>query len=277
MIPIVCAGCRNIFQPKNNRQKRCRHDCGRTTQNLARDRRRAQHETHFTGIDGEGCGEGSNHRYVLLGIGSEQIANPSGLTHADIFPFLWENFEQDSNAAYVGYFLGYDFTHWLRSLPFNRVWYLYSAEGRAKRKRSSGKRLDPFPVEHDGWQFDLLGDKRFKLRPKGAKHWLWICDAGSFFQCSFLKAIDPAGWPEPVCSEDEYAQILRGKSVRGNAVLDSDMRKYNALENTVLARLMVRLDTGFRSIGINLRRNQWFGPGQAAQEWLNIIGRDDAT
>jgi hypothetical protein len=274
---MLCAGCGNTFEPRNSRQIRCRHDCGRTSHNQARDKRRSSNETSFVGIDGEGCGEGNQHRYVLLGIGSDQISNADGLTHKDVFPFLWENFEAYPTAAYVGYYLGYDFTHWVRSIPRDRAWYLYSKEGRAKRRRVSRVRLDPFPVEYEGWQFDLLGDKRFKLRPKGAKHWLWICDAGPFFQCSFLKAIDPAGWPEPVCTEAEYAQVERGKSHRSSAVLDSDMRRYNALENDILARLMVRLDTGFRSIGINLRRNQWYGPGQAAQEWLNIIGSNNAA
>ena len=46
------------------------------------------------------------------------------------------------------------------------------------------------------------------------------------------------------------------------------MLRYNALENEILSRVLEKLNEGFQSLGINLRPNQWFGPGQAAQEWL---------
>jgi hypothetical protein len=161
----ICVGCGNTFETADVRRTRCRKDCGRTAHHQARTEKREAHETAFVGVDGEGCGEGIDHRYVLLGIGSDQISDANGLTHRDIFPFLWECFAANPDAAYVGYFLGYDFTQWLRSLPANRGWYLFSKEGQAKRRRRSRVRLDPFPVEHQGWEFDLLGDKRFKLRP----------------------------------------------------------------------------------------------------------------
>jgi hypothetical protein len=100
---------------------------------------------------------------------------------------------------------------------------------------------------------------------------MWICDAGPFFQTSLMNVIDPVKWPtEPICTEEEYAVLLEGKSKRSTAILDSDMRRYNTLENNILSRLMSRTNTGFSSIGIRLNKNQWFGPGQAAQEWLKL-------
>jgi len=268
MLTLLCPGCNNFFTTGDVRQKRCKKNCGRTSQNTARTDRRLVNETHFIGIDGEGIGDGSSHRYVLLGSGSEQITNPEGLDYGEIFEFLYTSYQENRDSAFVGFFLGYDFTQWLKTMPMDRVWYLLSIAGKAARTRTNIHRHDPFPVEYKGWQFDILGDKRFKLRPKGDKHWLWICDTGPFFQTSLLNVINPESWPEPVCSEAEYALVLEGKSKRSTAKLDPSMRKYNALENDILARLMSRINSGFAEVGIRLHKNQWFGPGQAAQEWL---------
>lgn len=95
-----------------------------------------------------------------------------------------------------------------------------------------------------------------------------ICDTGSFFQKSFLKVIDPKEWKEPVVTAEEYERVETGKDSRSVAILDDDMRFYNRLENNILARVLHELDTGFRELGIHLGPAQWFGPGQAAQAWL---------
>lgn len=135
-------------------------------------------------------------------------------------------------------------------------------------------------MEWEGWQFDLLGNKRFRLRPKlcgcrvvackcSKASWMYICDVGGFWQSSFLSVIDPKRWGNsPVCSTEEFLEIKRGKSDRSDAVLDDNMRRYNRLENVVLSRAMERLNIGFESLGIHLSPRQWFGPGQGAQEWL---------
>lgn len=156
---------------------------------------------------------------------------------------------------------------------------LYTIEGRAKRAhRVKGK--EPHPVECEGWQFDLLGSKRLRIRPKlcGCRFatckcrkapWCFLCDVGGFFQTSFLNVIDPQGWPNgAVCTEEEYAKVEEGKKRRGTACLDDDMRTYMHLEIDILERVMRVLADGFRSIGINLSPRQWFGPGQAAAKWL---------
>lgn len=147
---------------------------------------------------------------------------------------------------------------------------LLTNEGILRRSRTRHPERGPFPVQYNGWEFDILGMKRFKLRPlTDHQGWMYICDAGPFWQCSFIKAINPEQWPEPIVSEDEYALILKGKENRENAKLNADMMKYNALENEVLARAMTRLNEGFITAGIRLKRNQWFGPGQAASAWIN--------
>jgi hypothetical protein len=270
-IERFCERCSNIFLPKSNRQKYC-SEC-----NKGRNANRAINSqfapTQFIGVDGEGSGDGKDHKYVLLGVGQEQIANPDGLSTQEIFEFLWECFLENPSAAFVGFFLPYDFTHWLKGLPSNRAWYLYTPEGIARRKRKSNRgSFAPFPVMWEGWEFDLLGNKRFRLRREGSSSWLYVCDVGPFFQTSLLSVLDPRKWPEPICSDAEFRTLESGKSARSGAVLDADMRKYNALENEVLSRVMVRLEQGFRSIGVRLRRDQWYGPGQAASAWLKALG-----
>jgi len=156
---------------------------------------------------------------------------------------------------------------------------LLTIEGKAKRAhRVKGK--EPHPVEYQGWQFDLLGSKRLRIRPKLCKcrypscrckkaPWCFLCDVGGFFQTSFLNVIDPKGWQgEGVCSKEEYERIKKGKEKRGSAELDDQMREYMHLEIVVLERVMSVLAEGLRAIGIGLSARQWFGPGQAAAKWL---------
>jgi hypothetical protein len=88
---------------------------------------------------------------------------------------------------------------------------------------------------------------------------------------SFLKAVDPSTWSDPIVTPDEYEILVAGKSGRATATFTPDMIKYNILENEVLARLMQRLNLGYVDMGVRLKRHQWIGPGQAAQEWLNLI------
>ncbi len=114
---------------------------------------------------------------------------------------------------------------------------------------------------------------------KGSTDWLYICDTGPFWQCSFLNAINPKNWTEPVCSMEEYAIIVEGKADRGITVgyddveYAGDMRRYNVLENDVLSRVTVRLDAGFRNeyIPIKLGKSDWYGPGRAAQKWMDLL------
>lgn len=248
-------------------------------------------DIRFIGVDGEGENVKGDHRYVLFGVGEKQIEDSSGLDFADVFDFLYAEHAANGarDTAYVGFFLGYDFTQIFKTLPEDRARMLLSKEGIALRQHRSrvngvlqnGGRpgMPPHPVEHAGWQFDMLGNKRLKLRPKicdcpeasckcpGKKPWMYVCDVGSFFQTSFLNVINPKGWADgtAIVTPDEWALIEAGKSKRSTAHLDDDMRMYNRLENTILSRVMVTLDTGFKDIGVRLSPKQWFGPGQAAQ------------
>lgn len=248
----------------------------------------AKRQNKFIGVDGEGMGQGLDHRYVLLGVGDRQIEDTKGLYWKDCFDFLYDEYLESPDGIFVGFFLGYDFTQILRTLPEDRAWYLLTKEGINARKRNrSGGNPKPFPVRHEGWEFDYLPGRRLQLRPLcpdcpnterggACSHkrsgWMYICDTGGFWQTSFLKVIDPKGWHEPICTAEEYEAVRSGKMRRSTAVLDGDMRYYNRLENELLSRAMGSLSLGFQAIGVELKRQQWFGPGQAASEWMKNEG-----
>jgi hypothetical protein len=249
----------------------------------------------FVGVDSEGIGKGSHHRAVLLGVGKEQFVArdlDKGLQYAEVFEFLYSQFERKPGAAYVGFYLAYDFNQWLRSLPRSAAWLLLSKAGKAKRQINDGKkrRRMMYPVHvDDEWDIDMLGFKRLSIRPRvcdcyekaiECKHeqkgWMHICDAGSFYQMSFARTCNPAMWAQdpdgPICTQAEWDKLFAGKERRAYAKLDQQMKEYNALENELLARCMSRLARGFLSIGIRLAKDEWYGPGATASKWLRQKG-----
>lgn len=273
--------------------------------NKIRLRRRADHKLHFVGVDGEGVNypdptgatytctaehycpdwtEGETHdhpvqlhKYVLLSVGEHSYHRGGAeLGFEEILDFLWDCFLDDPHAVYVGFYLTYDFTCWLKSLPVDRAQMLLSPEKIAQRQRKMGKNPIPFPVYYGDWEFDLHAGKRFKLRKRlgSERRWMYINDVGPFFQASFLSVIE--SWPEPVYDENEQRIVETGKAMRAEAKLDQDMIRYNVVENAGLARIMGTLNDGFVAMGVRLKRNQWYGPGQAAQQWLNNIKAPDA-
>jgi hypothetical protein len=283
----------------------------------------------FTGVEDGGkvctCGHNKNgkvtdaktghaHVYKLIGCGAEQITNNDGLAWHEIFAFLYEQFEsyEHGRTAFVGFFLGYDFAQWCKTLPPGRGKHLMLGK---RRSSSPNMRHIVLPVECGDWQFDIMGERRFKFRPKTCSctrytcdhmkgiPWMYVCDSGPFFQTSFMNVISPFKWngasqPEPcetckatlavwksrpkseirpgdsycpdhmIVSPDEFCKVLAGKEQREDAKLTAENMEYNRLENEILARVMTQLDQGFRAIGVKLNIDQWFGPGQAAANWL---------
>jgi len=273
-IVTFCAGCGEPFTPTRSNQARC---CRRgrnrgVNKHKARTRRRGEHDLEFVGVDGEGVTHDGVHDYVLLTVGTESLhLDGRALETERIFEFLWRQFLDRPDATFVGFYLGYDFGQWLKGLPANRAEALLSNHGLARRRRTSRPHLPPFPVDWKGWQFDMLPMRRFKLRERGAESWLTICDVGPFFQSSFVSAIDPAAALEPICTAAEFATVKRGKEGRSSHKFSKAMIRYNVLECDLLARLMTQQNRGLVSEGIKLKRNQWIGPGQAAQQWLTNI------
>lgn len=245
------------------------------------------------------------HHYVLLSAGDQSLHHDGEpLRHDEMFAFLYQQKIEHPNAAFVGFFLGYDFSQWLQSLPESRGNLLFHPYGIQKRMPKNPDLKYPFPVIVDNrWDIDFLGMKRMKLRPHvkrdmwpacevehktpeqieicatGAhkRHpyeWMYINDAGAFFQTSLMNAINPKKWAPgtAVVTDEEMAILQVGKDNRGDAVFNQEMMDYNVLENDVLSRLMHTVNEGFVADGIRLRKDQWYGPGQAAQAWMRNIG-----
>ena len=278
--------CGVEFTPRNKGHRYHAPECRPKSPRVAG--RYSAAPTRFIAVDGEGVTDpDGSHRYVVLSVGSVSLhKDGSSLDHWDIFPFLWRQYVLNPDAAFVGYYLTYDFSQWLKSLPEHEARMLLTDDGIASRQRkNSGGNPTPFPVyirSRDGerieWEIDMLGMRRFKLRPhdgmnvSGSSPWMFICDSGPFWQTSFLSAINPKNWGDsPVVTPVEYEKIAAGKAHRADASFDSTMVEYNLLENKVLAETMGRLNQGFLSQRWHLKRQQWFGPGQAADVWLASI------
>ena len=289
--PVPCQYCGRTFEPNVLGQVYCTANCtAKATRNRSRSEKRKR-PMQFIGVDGEGItlptGE---HRYVLLGCGDKQITEPDGLRWEDIFQFLYYDcFEANRSAAYVMFFAAYDWTFWLKSLPENRARLLLTREGKAKRtmRKVQHATTFTFPVrlrdyKHNlVWEVDMLGPSHIRFRPKRCQHdyckckampYMHICDAGPFFQKSFLQVIDPRKAPEPVCTQEEYDAIAEGKERRSDAILDDTMRRYNVKENQLLAKVMAQLDLALRELGVKLDRTRWYGPGSIAADYLKSIG-----
>lgn len=166
MYERTCAGCGNQFSSSVYRQRRCRPHCGRS----ALSKRGEVRETplHFVGVDGEGVDRpDGRHEYVMLSVGGETLFNGGAmLTTPEIFRFLYDQFEADRSATFVGFFLGYDFIQWERGLPEHVARSLLTTDGILGRtSRVRGGSPYPDAVVWEGWEFDVLAGRRWKLRP----------------------------------------------------------------------------------------------------------------
>lgn len=256
---------------------------------------RAARIPEFVCIDGEGEPKTKGHPYVLLSAydkhgQGDYITNRRGITWEDAFEFLYGLYKKNPRASFVGFYLGYDFNHILSiksGFPQEAAWSLLTKKGKAARLIKDGtKRRNNFrSVKVGRWEIDALGLKRIQIRPRPegcicyelaqkCTHkqlpWMYICDAGPFYQMTFLRVIDkerwkPGQWP---VTQEEFDTIKRGKDDREGAFLSPAMIAYNKLENIVLARVMEILAKGFHDIKISLAKDQWYGPGAVAQKWL---------
>lgn len=313
----VCEGCGVSFEARRRDQRKCKKGCNRSLSRKKEYAVRWESEdkgTRFIGVDGEGetriryvreevwsddeqdmVSRGYDrpvHEYVLLTVGDRALhCNGNKLTHEDIFPFLWDCYQDNPDAAFVGFYLGYDFTYWLQSIDYHAAWRLLTQQGQQKRLNKYGRK---WPVRVGEWEIEVLWPKQFKIRPyykrdeiptrtvkrrDGTTYekaierpFMIINDTGPFFQTSFLKAINPRDWQNPVCTPDQYERIRAGKAARGKTlVFNDEMMAYNAEENVILATMMGVLDSGFRHVGINLGKSVWYGPGSAASAWFDLI------
>lgn len=313
----ICTGCGAEFMPLTRRAVKCKKNCGRRdtrrgpreSKNRTRDHRRATSGVTFIGIDGEGyntlttdyveeydeeTGEMipvpttyEEHRYNMLSVGDHTFCTPNArqMEWDEALQHIWDSAmeyrRESERICLVGFFLGYDFIQIFKTLPEDAAWKLFSKAGQERRRAVQAKYgLPRAPKVRVGpWKLDMLAGKRLTIGHEDyPKTTVTVCDTGAFFQTSFLNAIDPRDWKDPICTEEEFEIVKRGKEARGGLMTvdevlaeQPDTVQYNITENAILARLMTRLDEGFRQNGIELRADQYYGPGQAAQTWMKNI------
>jgi len=228
-------------------------------------------EQRFVGCDGEGTTlENGYHAYFMLTIG-EQTIYPVGdairLTSWECLDFITS---LDPRNIYVGYFFDYDVAKILEDLPFLKLQRLVN---RSMRTGLDGRL---FPVDYGDFQLDYLPHKEFKVRRRLSYEdgesvwspWIEINDVGSFFQCTFVKAIED--WT--IGSEENRADIRQGKEGRATFRIDDtdEISRYNALEIDLLETLMGRFRDACMDAGYVPRK--WQGPGLLAEAMLRAHG-----
>lgn len=165
-----CLACGTQFETENILKKKCKPGCKRAdARNARRTVKRAHNDITFVGVDGEGVDRpDGRHEYVMLSVGNDTLWNDGKeLELSEILEFLWTQYQKNPDAAYVGFFLNYDFIQWLKLLPERQAYLLYSPKGIMERKSERVGRANPYPdaVVWDGWEIDIMAGRRFRLRP----------------------------------------------------------------------------------------------------------------
>lgn len=224
----------------------------------------------FVGIDGEGGNINGCHEYLLLRAGNHTLVTGKPLTPDECLAFIADLPTGDT--IYVGYFFDYDVTMILRDWPEERIRRLVNREARTVTK---GGKTYTYAVDYGGYQVDYIPRKEFKVRRvlpgKDGKNtyskWVSVNDVGSFFQCSFVKALTE--WD--IGTAEQRDAIADGKDRRADfGQLDADTDEYNALEIDLLQQLM----TAFRQVctDVGYTPARWQGPGYLATAMLKRHG-----
>lgn len=210
----------------------------------------------FAGVDGEGATIDGRHHYMLLRAGDQEIWNEDGspLSTVQCLEFLAG---LDPNRIYVSFFFDYDVTMICRGMPEDRARRLLNRALRASKKNPN----QYLPLDWGRFQLEYLPKKEFRVR--AGEHgawgpWVTINDTGTFFQTSFVKALEK--W----FPEDEYAGVIakikEGKDQRSEfGGVTKYIRQYCELECNMLVKLMDRFREVCHSNGIHPRL--WQGPG----------------
>ena len=224
----------------------------------------------FVGCDGEGATlENGYHAYFLLTIGEDTYQVKGKQARLSTLECLDIISRQDPKKIHVGYFFDYDTTKILEDLPWPKLDRLIH---RGKRTGVNGQ---IFPIDYHDFQLDYLPHKELKVRRILSQTdddtvwspWVVINDVGSFFQISFLKALET--WD--VGTAEEREKIKAGKEKR--AVFDVDdesIGEYNALEIVLLQELMKKFRDACVQAGYVPKK--WQGPGQLAETMLRTHG-----
>lgn len=200
----------------------------------------------FIAWDGEGITDANGHHlYIYLASSSgDSICSPTGISSDDALALLISVAEQHPKAIHVGYFFSYDINMILKDLPYS-----------ALERIVSGRRC-----YYNQYNIEVRFGKRLwvKDRSTGVSITLW--DVGSFFQQSFIKALET--WEVATDFLENIRNMKASRSLFDLSQLD-EIKAYCQQELDSLVLLM----KAFRNAldVCNLRIGQWHGPGAIAE------------
>lgn len=249
-------------------------------------------DRQFAAVDGEGgtvwgpvlpdSPAPPGHHYYLLRTGEQELFNPPSagpLTARQCFDYVTA---LPPDRIYVAFAFGYDVTMMVRTLPKSKLERLMA---RAARTRVIGKKLHTYAVDWDEYQLDYMPGKEFKVRKQldwdrvnDSRRlrrdtavwtpWFTIHDVFSFFQCSFVAALEL--W-FPTEHQGAIAKIKEGKDLRAAFTgLDDYIREYCHLECNMLVLLMDRFRDN--AYGAGIRPTRWQGPGNLVEAVMKREG-----
>lgn len=206
----------------------------------------------FVMCDGEGHGEGSDHRMYLFRAGDRQIKTGKPLTTFECLDFIAG---LPYGPIYVIYYGTYDCTMILRELPWETLDDLMNRPGRAFPGKDG--RIQYRRTTWNGFKLDYMPKKRLVVSydRTNAKP-ITIHDVGGFFQEAFLSVKEDGTYDGAIIKWDQATPaeqdiIAKGKTARGTFdSLDDDVDEYNRVECVVGARLMSTLNDATHAVGL---------------------------
>ena len=204
--------------------------------------------------------------YGLLAIQNEEPLLRERILHTkECLDYITQNGKRSQKEAIVGYGLGYDFENILRDIP----------------NEEAQKFRDGEEVEYAVYHLKYIRNKILMIKKlpspyakkQRPKEW-WVCDAISFFQSSFVKALEK--WHLDKEEPELYNQVVAGKADRSDFRWEDRERiiAYNQAELTLLEKLMHKLLKSFQEAFQQLHLpweptpRLWYGPGAFAGLFL---------
>lgn len=229
-----------------------------------RDKKRAEREYLWIGIDGEGQGR-DDHKYVFLAAATEDrsrrwsIENPNGLSTVECLDLIMSLPDKNS-AKIMSYSFNYDITKILKDLPDHLIYQLMRPELRQRRGKAALK--GPKPVRWGRYTLNLQGTK-FSIRtPEEGIRVVW--DVWKFFQSKFVEALKL--WKvgdKAVLDNMKMMKDLRNEFDKLNL---QQVKDYCFDECSYMATLARRLYEAHITAGIKLK--SYYGAGSSASGML---------